>query len=254
MDTTAPPITTLPEADKFCAVCKKINIDLGGCAKCRSICYCSKACQKADWNLHKVLCNAFANTARPVARDDDDDKDSRPYKRCILFDAKKDAPEIFWVRAHGNQTPIMDRLFTRENYQSYLRGEFCPMAMIQLHRITEHNTKGNSFLTLFSNKAAPVGNPAVTAAARRIGEGVWGTYNGSTFLVRQSYYNGRKLCFEDVTPAEFRAAVHQLSQKLLPDMVALQQEMGQQAFDRFVCEVGEKDHKTREAKARGESS
>lgn len=70
-----------------------------------------------------MLCDAFANEPNPRPTDED----GKPYKRCIFFDARKRAPEVFWVRARGNQSRVMDRLFTRDDYQKYLRGEFDPM-------------------------------------------------------------------------------------------------------------------------------
>ncbi|KAK6204043.1 hypothetical protein LQW54_008504 [Pestalotiopsis sp. IQ-011] len=39
-----------------CAKCKKASDDLKTCAKCRSISYCSRDCQKDDWKVHKKTC------------------------------------------------------------------------------------------------------------------------------------------------------------------------------------------------------
>lgn len=114
--------------------------------------------------------------------------------------------------------------------------------MMLLNKIKTHNKKGKGFLALFSNKVAPFGNLAVTAAARRLEEAMWGSYHGSVFLIRQMY-EGDKSHFEDVTPAEFRAAVQQLSQKLVPNLIALQRDMGQQAFDELVAQQEEEDFK-----------
>jgi hypothetical protein len=42
-----------------CQVCEKGNAEglkLSFCSACRSVSYCSRACQKADWKAHKVIC------------------------------------------------------------------------------------------------------------------------------------------------------------------------------------------------------
>ncbi|XP_068202474.1 putative protein MSS51 homolog, mitochondrial [Palaemon carinicauda] len=46
----------------FCAICYKglFNEKLKHCAQCQLVSYCSKACQKADWKEHKLICMANA--------------------------------------------------------------------------------------------------------------------------------------------------------------------------------------------------
>jgi hypothetical protein len=42
-----------------CQVCEKgeaEGLKLSFCNSCRSVSYCSRACQKADWKTHKVIC------------------------------------------------------------------------------------------------------------------------------------------------------------------------------------------------------
>jgi hypothetical protein len=42
-----------------CQVCEKgkaEGLTLSFCSSCRSVSYCSRACQKADWKTHKVIC------------------------------------------------------------------------------------------------------------------------------------------------------------------------------------------------------
>jgi hypothetical protein len=45
-----------------CQVCKKgegDGLQLSFCNSCRSVSYCSRACQKADWKAHKVICKVL---------------------------------------------------------------------------------------------------------------------------------------------------------------------------------------------------
>lgn len=43
-----------------CGSCKKGNVTLSKCSRCKSVAYCSVACQKAAWPTHKATCKAPA--------------------------------------------------------------------------------------------------------------------------------------------------------------------------------------------------
>ena len=38
------------------AKCKEIGVDFKMCARCKSVSYCSRECQKSDWKVHKTVC------------------------------------------------------------------------------------------------------------------------------------------------------------------------------------------------------
>lgn len=44
---------------EYCSVCKQSFETTKRCTKCHCIRYCSKPCQKEDWNYHKVFCKSF---------------------------------------------------------------------------------------------------------------------------------------------------------------------------------------------------
>jgi hypothetical protein len=48
----------LVEAGRFCATCGTRDGTLFRCSSCKTIRYCSKACQTAGWKRHKVACRA----------------------------------------------------------------------------------------------------------------------------------------------------------------------------------------------------
>ena len=48
------------EVNKKCIVCLSDAGQLFSCVQCHEGCYCSKSCQKEDWNHHKKLCVAIA--------------------------------------------------------------------------------------------------------------------------------------------------------------------------------------------------
>lgn len=53
-----------PSPTKKCASCNTLATDpekaLKPCAKCQSVHYCSRDCQKKDWKLHKKMCATAA--------------------------------------------------------------------------------------------------------------------------------------------------------------------------------------------------
>ncbi|KAL1639781.1 hypothetical protein SLS58_007523 [Diplodia intermedia] len=72
----------------LCTVCNKANARL--CSRCKSACYCSATCQRADWPTHKLLCAAFSTF----------DVSSRPtdeHLRAILFPVDGEKPKFIWL-------------------------------------------------------------------------------------------------------------------------------------------------------------
>jgi hypothetical protein len=57
-----------------CQVCKKgkaEGLKLSFCNSCRSVSYCSRECQKADWKTHKVICKELnVGDAKQIAHSD----------------------------------------------------------------------------------------------------------------------------------------------------------------------------------------
>lgn len=52
---------------KTCFVCKSPN-NVKRCGKCKCIYYCSIACQKADWDIHRLTCRFSPSRAREDIR------------------------------------------------------------------------------------------------------------------------------------------------------------------------------------------
>ncbi len=70
-----------------CTMCN--TSDAKRCGVCHSASYCSQACQKADWLLHKIICKSF--TALP-------ERPSPSHKLAFLLPTASKTPEIIWVK------------------------------------------------------------------------------------------------------------------------------------------------------------
>ena len=44
----------------YCSVCKQFLETTRSCIKCKCIRYCSKECQRKDWDYHKLYCESFS--------------------------------------------------------------------------------------------------------------------------------------------------------------------------------------------------
>lgn len=105
--TPKPRITTSmsdSSAGQSCIVCNKQ--DAKYCARYKSTCYCSQACQKSDWKTDKLLCAAFSTF-------DTSERPTKEHYRAVLFDPDKDKPEFVWLRCPwvfgGYQSPETEK-------------------------------------------------------------------------------------------------------------------------------------------------
>ncbi|KAI1774545.1 hypothetical protein F4818DRAFT_418218 [Hypoxylon cercidicola] len=80
-----------------CAVCWKD--DAKRCGTCKSCSYCSKECQKSDWQSHKLLCKTIA-TEPP--------RPSSSHLRAIYFPDDKQAPQLVWIHCSPENGIPMD--------------------------------------------------------------------------------------------------------------------------------------------------
>jgi hypothetical protein len=69
-----------------CTFCGKGASEL--CARCKSLSYCSKECQTADWKVHKLLCATLKMFTAPPESD---------LRRAVLFPQDDDAPKWVWI-------------------------------------------------------------------------------------------------------------------------------------------------------------
>lgn len=61
-------IQGLSIAESKCSFCLKSDIKLFECSRCRCAKYCSKACQKKHWSLHKANCEDYESASSKVER------------------------------------------------------------------------------------------------------------------------------------------------------------------------------------------
>ncbi|KAK8210657.1 hypothetical protein IWZ01DRAFT_287130 [Phyllosticta capitalensis] len=77
-----------PLSPESCAMCGKE--EARHCTRCKSIAYCSTACQKADWVTHKLLC-------RPFSEFDVLTRPSPQHYRAIFFPEEEQKPKLIWL-------------------------------------------------------------------------------------------------------------------------------------------------------------
>ena len=47
---------------RICFACGNVQAKMGTCQGCRTVSYCSRKCQQADWQAHRYLCDAIFST------------------------------------------------------------------------------------------------------------------------------------------------------------------------------------------------
>jgi len=77
-----------------CIMCNAPNAKF--CVSCHSASYCSPACQRTDWPLHKTICKSFTSLpSRPTPN----------HKLALFFPVNSKDPQLIWLncdRAKGN--------------------------------------------------------------------------------------------------------------------------------------------------------
>ena len=80
----------ITDAHFLCTMCLKPGENFcGGCQQAR---YCSPECQRADWSIHKTLCNAF--------RASDDPRPSPSHRRALYLAFETNKMDLIWVDCH----------------------------------------------------------------------------------------------------------------------------------------------------------
>jgi hypothetical protein len=92
-----PPVT--PESPPICAVCHSSNSPRR-CSTCKSLYYCSLACQTLDWAIHKQLCRPFTSSSS------DDKKPDESYRRALYLPAPHSKPKFIWLQYSDDGRPL----------------------------------------------------------------------------------------------------------------------------------------------------
>lgn len=88
---STPPLAVTLHTHPPCLLCK--NHAMSHCEGCKNAIYCSEACQKADWPLHKMVCRSFQEfQTRPTPR----------HTRALLFLANGTSPRFVWIELKGD--------------------------------------------------------------------------------------------------------------------------------------------------------
>jgi hypothetical protein len=114
-------------AVQLCTICDKENATF--CSQCRYISHCSKACQKRDWNTHKLLCDSFPTFATFKWPTED-------HYHEVLLDLNKAKPEFIWLLCNWNrgdddarpdyQMPESDTFIGSDNPSKHITMQYNP--------------------------------------------------------------------------------------------------------------------------------
>jgi hypothetical protein len=83
---------------KLCERGEAEGLKLSFCNSCRSVSYCSRACQKADWKAHKVICKELNLVdAKQIFQSDHQSLPERAEEmaRCALSECDPRARRFF---------------------------------------------------------------------------------------------------------------------------------------------------------------
>ena len=95
----------------LCTACSESTNRL--CAKCKSARYCSTACQKADWRIHKLLCTSFSEFDASSRKSDE-------HFRAILFPVDEKKPKFIWLHCKWHDYDDEHNSYQHPEVKSYL--------------------------------------------------------------------------------------------------------------------------------------
>lgn len=95
--TVTPSVTTTSQV--LCAVCHSAALPRR-CSTCKSLYYCSPACQILDWSVHKQLCKTSASSASFSARPD------KSYRRALYLLETSVKPRFAWIKFGDDGKPL----------------------------------------------------------------------------------------------------------------------------------------------------
>jgi hypothetical protein len=102
-----------------CQVCEKgkaEGVKLSFCNSCRSVSYCSRECQKADWKNHKSICKKLnVGDAKQIVHSDHQSnaEEAKEHAELALSDCGPRARRFFDLFSSRKKTRITPTLFGR---------------------------------------------------------------------------------------------------------------------------------------------
>ena len=118
-----------------CAVCSadpSSGILHKKCIQCRSVSYCSKKCQAADWKYHKQICKQFAEYTATVPRP------SPTHRLVFLFPVGGEKPEVVWTPCSDGKYADIESLVGSSSDRNMLTGNLAVLSKDFRRRSLKH--------------------------------------------------------------------------------------------------------------------
>lgn len=180
-----------------CTICNRPEAN--ACTQCHASAYCSTACQKYDWPVHKLLCKSYAAflPTRPSAL----------HFATILFPVDAPAPQLIWVecavaaRLSGpTQVPQPDGVL------GYPIGNQERVPINFSHTRQFGMTNKSVVVTSIYEEDFPGALPLNVSIRNTVRKSVR-TWTGPTVVMSQPGKEFRLPTYQDVTLADLRVAV-----------------------------------------------
>ena len=184
---------TADQVKLICAMCSKEGSKR--CTRCGHANYCSKKCQRNDWNTHKLLCASMKDfLAAP----------EQNVKRAILFPPDGDAPRFVWVRCTWNPNDG----YEAANAKEFLDPE-APPSNILTWRENELRNRQFQHVTQFVSRDAFLTDGSVKN--RSLSKAIGGTlpydWRGPIVALARKGKAANLTSYDDVTMHDFRDIV-----------------------------------------------
>lgn len=107
-----------PSRPSFPSYCGNKGEGMKSCSVCRSVYYCWKDCQRADWKAHKPLCKPTAAGEAPAASQEKKEPEEKDGRSLLVPIVDPTEPELFYMgtAGHGSNKTLPGNVHGSERF------------------------------------------------------------------------------------------------------------------------------------------